>query len=140
MERTRIVVMALFLLAPPAFLMLPASRASETKPPAKNLTFSKDVAPIFFKSCAECHRAGEAAPMSLLSYKDVRPWARSIREKVATREMPPWHADPNHGEFKNDRRLTQSEIDTITAWVDNGAPEGDPRELPAVPKFAEGWA
>src|SRR5499433_766818 len=74
---------------------------------AKNVTFSKDVAPIFFKNCAECHRAGESAPFSVLSYKDVRPWAKSIREKVANREMPPWHADAAYGHFKNDRRLTQ---------------------------------
>jgi hypothetical protein len=140
MQRIRITIVALFLLAPVAFMTLPISRASETKPPAKNITFSKDVAPILFKSCAECHRPGEAAPMPLLSYKDTRPWARSIREKVVTREMPPWHADPRHGEFKNDRRLTQTEIDTITAWVDNGAPEGDPRELPTLPKFVEGWS
>ncbi|HKX26982.1 MAG TPA: hypothetical protein VJ302_04735, partial [Blastocatellia bacterium] len=122
------------------FGTLTATRAHETKPPTKNVTFSKDVAPILFKSCAECHRPGEAVPMSLLSYKDARPWARSIREKVVSREMPPWFADPNHGEFKNDRRLTPAEIETLTAWVDNGAPEGDPRELPPVPKFTEGWA
>ncbi|HSB12736.1 MAG TPA: cytochrome c [Blastocatellia bacterium] len=106
----------------------------------KEVTFSRDVAPIFFKNCAECHRPGEAAPMSLLSYKDARPWARSIKEKVATKQMPPWHADPHIGEFLNDRRLTQAQIDTITAWVDGGAKEGDPKDLPPAPKFADGWA
>ena len=80
---------------------LPESRADETKPPARNVTFSKDVAPIFFKNCAECHRPGESAPMPLLSYKDARPWAKSIREKVISREMPPWHADPHTGEFSD---------------------------------------
>src|SRR5262245_15651960 len=105
----------------------------------ENFTFNKDVAPIFFKSCAECHRSGEIAPFSALSYKDVRPWAKSIREKVASREMPPWHADPNHGEWLNDRRLTQREIDTILTWVDGGAKEGDPKDLPPTPKFTEGW-
>src|SRR5262249_44245465 len=105
-----------------------------------NVTFTKDVAPIFFKSCAECHRPGEIAPFSVLNYKEVRPWAKSIREKVASREMPPWHADPNHGEFLNDRRLTQKEIDIILAWVDDGVKEGDPTEMPPAPKFVEGWA
>src|SRR5262245_3178104 len=109
------------------------------KEPAKNATFSKDVAPIFFKSCAECHRPGEIAPFSVMSFKEVRPWAKSIREKVLSKEMPPWHADPNHGEFMNDRRLSQAEIDTIVAWVDGGMKEGDPKELPSAPKFVEGW-
>src|SRR3979490_2773613 len=76
----------------------------------KEITFSRDVAPILFKNCTECHRAGEAAPMSLLSYKEARPWARSIKEKVVTKEMPPWHADPHYGQFSNDRRLNQSQI------------------------------
>jgi hypothetical protein len=105
----------------------------------KEVTFTRDIAPIFFKNCAECHRAGEAAPMSLLSYKDARPWARSIKEKVATKQMPPWHADPHYGEFSNDRRLNQSQIDAITSWVDQGAKEGDPKDLPPAPKFVEGW-
>lgn len=105
----------------------------------KEITFNRDVAPILFKNCAECHRAGEAAPMPLSSYKDARPWARSIKEKVVTKEMPPWHADPHYGEFSNDRRLSQAQIDTIAAWVDQGAMEGDPKDLPAPPKFVEGW-
>ena len=102
-------------------------------------TFSRDVAPIMLKNCASCHRPGEIAPMSLLNYKEVRPWARAIREKVVSREMPPWHADPKHGEWTNDRRLAQSEIDTIAKWVDGGAKEGDPKDLPPQPKFASGW-
>ena len=106
---------------------------------AKEVTFSRDVAPIFFKNCAECHRPGEAAPMSLLTFKDARPWARSIKEKVVTRVMPPWHADPHVGQFKNDRRLTDSQVATIAAWVDGGAKEGDPKDMPAMPQFVEGW-
>jgi mono/diheme cytochrome c family protein len=121
-----------------AVLALQASQASGNKA-AKDVTFSKDVAPIFNKACAECHRPGEAAPFSTLTYKDSRPWAKSIREKVVTREMPPWHADPHVGQWANDRRLSQAEIDTIVAWVDQGAKEGNPKDLPPVPKFVDGW-
>jgi hypothetical protein len=99
------------------------------------VTFSKDVAPILYKHCAECHRPGDIAPMSLLTYKDARPWARAIKEKVLLREMPPWSADPRYGEFANEHRLTQKEIDTIAAWVDQGAKEGDPKDLPPLPAF-----
>ena len=104
-----------------------------------SVTFSRDVAPIINKNCASCHRPGEVAPMSLLSFKEVRPWAKSIREKVVQRQMPPWFADPHIGDFSNDARLSQKEIETIVAWVDAGATEGDPRELPPTPKFTEGW-
>src|SRR5438046_5155056 len=103
------------------------------------ITLSRDVPSALFKQCTECHRTADAAPMSLLSYKEARPWARSIKEKVVTKEMPPWHADPHYGEFSNDRRLSQTQIDTIAAWVDQGAPEGNPKDLPAPPKFVEGW-
>src|SRR5689334_1139056 len=102
-------------------------------------TFAKDVAPIMFNKCATCHRPGEVAPMSLLSYNDARPWASAIKQKVSTRAMPPWHADPAHGTFRNDLRLNDKEIDTIVRWVDGGAREGDPSALPALPKFPEGW-
>src|SRR5262249_52877982 len=104
-----------------------------------SITFSKDIAPIFYKNCAECHRPGESAPFSVLSYKDARPWAKSIKEKVVNHTMPPWHADPHYGQFTNNRKLTQAEIDTIVAWVDGGAAEGAPSALPPAPKFAEGW-
>src|SRR5215475_7215567 len=101
----------------------------------KIITFTKDVAPILFKNCAQCHRPDDIAPFSVLSYKDVRPWAKSIREKVISRKMPPWGADPRHGEFSNEARLKQSEIDTIVAWVDGGAKEGDPKDMPPAPDF-----
>jgi Copper type II ascorbate-dependent monooxygenase, C-terminal domain len=117
----------------------PSSGADGLAKSTADVTFNKDVAPILFKNCVECHRPGEAAPMSLLSYKETRPWARSIREKVVSREMPPWRADPHVGQFSNDPRLTQAEIDTITAWVDGGAKEGEPRDLPPAPKFVESW-
>jgi mono/diheme cytochrome c family protein len=140
MNKARIIIVVTVLCAAAALFALPAGRAKDTKPSAKEITFTKDVAPIFFKNCAECHRPGEAAPFSALSYKDARPWARSIREQVVSREMPPWRADPHVGQFKNDRRLTEAEIETITAWVDGGAKEGDPKHLPPAPEFADGWA
>lgn len=109
--------------------------------PAPSVTFNKDVAPILFQNCASCHRDGQVAPMSLLSYKEVRPWAKSIRSQVIERQMPPWSADPHYGEFSNDRKLSQKDIDTISAWVESGAKEGDPKDLPPAPKFPndEGW-
>jgi hypothetical protein len=116
-------------------LMLAATPALANPP-----TFSKDVAPILYKSCVECHRPDAMAPMALISYEDARPWARAIKQKVSRREMPPWGADPTIGRFSNDVSLKQSEIDTIAAWVDGGAPQGDPAELPSVPKFAAGWS
>ena len=135
MKKSRIAVLAVACVAV-ALLLLPASNA-KTNP--KAVTFTKDVAPIFYKSCAECHRAGETAPFSVLSYKDVRPWAKAIKEKVVSKEMPPWHADPHFGEFKNNPSLTPAEINTISAWVDGGAIEGNAKDLPAAPKFVEGW-
>jgi hypothetical protein len=102
-------------------------------------TFSKDVAPIFYAKCVSCHRPGEVAPMSLITFSDVRPWASSIRTKVASGEMPPWHADRQYGVFRNDLGLTQPEIATITDWVGAGAREGDPADMPALPAFPKGW-
>src|SRR6266498_3621964 len=91
---------------------------------ARTSTYTKDVAPILNRRCVECHRPGEAAPMTFNSYKEVRPWAKAIKAAVLVKKMPPWLADPAHGSFANDRRLSQAEIDTLTAWADNGAPEG----------------
>jgi len=103
-------------------------------------TFSKDVAPILYKNCANCHRAGEIGPMPLLSYKDARPFARAIATRVQNGTMPPWHAvDPTHTRFLNDRSLSDTDKKVLLAWATGGAPEGDPKDLPAPPKFAEGW-
>lgn len=121
-------------------LFLATAQSASGRSTAKLVTFNKDVAPIFFAKCAECHHPGEAAPFSALSYKETRPWAKSIREKVVSRAMPPWHADPHFGQFSNDRRLSQQEVDTIVAWVDGGAREGNPKDLPTAPKFANGWS
>jgi mono/diheme cytochrome c family protein len=115
------------------------SGASYISNPAATVSFTKDVAPILYKNCAYCHRPGEIAPMSLMTYRDARPWAKSIREKVLDGTMPPWHADPHYGSFKNDRRLSKQDIDTIVAWVDGGVKEGNSKDLPPAPRFAEGW-
>jgi hypothetical protein len=102
-------------------------------------TFSKDVAPILYAHCTTCHRPGEIAPMSLLTFKDARPWARSMATHVARGTMPPWHADPAHGQFANERRLTEAHKSTIVSWANGGAPEGDPKDLPQLPQYADGW-
>ena len=108
-------------------------------PPTTDVTFARDVAPILYANCSYCHRPGEVAPFALLSYRDARPWARSIKQAVTRRVMPPWGADPHFGEFGNSRRLTDSDIATIVAWVDAGAPEGNPADAPAPPQFTDGW-
>lgn len=104
-----------------------------------DVTFSKDVARIFYQHCAECHRPNDIAPFSVLTYREILPWAQSIREKVSTKEMPPWHADSRYGEFLNDRRLSQKEIETIVTWVAQGAKEGNPDDLPPLPEYYPGW-
>ena len=122
-------------------LVIPAAASGQT-PGAGVVTFTKDVAPILQRSCQSCHRAGELAPMSLGSYQEVRPWARSIKAKVASRAMPPWHVDQTIGitKFKDDPALSDREIETIVKWVDAGAPQGNPADLPAPRQFAEAGA
>jgi hypothetical protein len=107
--------------------------------PVPTPTFNKDVLPILEKRCQDCHRPGEAAPMALMNFQDARPWAKSIKQAVLTKKMPPWFADPGVGHFQNDRSLTQAEIDTVVAWVDGGVKEGDPKDAPAPRTFVEGW-
>jgi hypothetical protein len=108
-------------------------------PNVANVTFNKEVLPILQKRCQDCHRPGEAAPMSLMNYQDARPWAKAIRQAVVTKKMPPWFADPHVGKFSNDRSLSQAEIDTLVAWVDGGGQEGNPKDAPAPRQFVEGW-
>jgi hypothetical protein len=103
-------------------------------------TFNKDVAPIVYSKCASCHREGEVAPMSLITYEQVRPWARAIKNKVIAREMPPWGADPKETlPMRNDISLSDAQIQTMVAWVDAGAPRGNPADLPPAPAFTTGW-
>jgi hypothetical protein len=126
-------------------VMLSASVAvaapADTSAPAP--TFTKDVAPIFQAKCEACHRPDSIAPMSLRTFEEVRPWARSIRSRVASRQMPPWHIDKTVGiqHFANDRSLTDEQIDTIVRWVDGGAPKGDPKDMPPAVAWADetGW-
>ena len=115
-------------------LARPAAAGQDAAAP----TFTKDVAPIFQEKCQACHRAGYIAPMSLVTYEEVRPWVRSIKGRIASRQMPPWHIDRTVGiqKFKNDRSLTDAELDTVVRWIDAGAPKGDPKDLPAAKEFA----
>jgi mono/diheme cytochrome c family protein len=135
--------LTIIFLAALGLTLSPATRAEGPGPGnsknARAVTFTKDVAPIFYQNCVACHRPDDLAPMSLMTYKEARPWARSIKEKVVSREMPPWLADPHFGQFANEKRLTQQEVDTIVAWVDGGAKEGDPKDLPPAPRFTDDW-
>ena len=116
--------------------VVPSARAADGAP-----TFSKDVAPILYNNCVVCHRPGEVAPMSLLTYQNARPWARAIKNKVVAHEMPPWGASADSLKMANDRSLSPKEIETIVKWADGGAPKGEDKDLPPVPTFAEGgWA
>ncbi|HSE38772.1 MAG TPA: hypothetical protein VLG74_15835, partial [Blastocatellia bacterium] len=135
MFKTRLILAAVLTMALLGLTVIPAAQTSKAATP----TFSKDVAPIIFKNCASCHRPGDIAPMSLLTYENARPWAKSIREKVASGMMPPWHATQPHGAFENDRRLSDKDKDTLIRWADGGAPKGDQKDLPSAPKFADGW-
>ena len=96
------------------------------------VTFTRNIAPILQARCEDCHRPGTAAPMSLVTYEETRPWAKSIKERVVRREMPPWHIDQTVGvkHFANDRSLSETQIDTIARWVDGGAPKGDAKDMP----------
>ena len=117
MRRSSIVVAGICAIVLAAAGTSAAAGAAEAVP-----TFAKDVAPILYENCVVCHRPGEIAPMSLITYAEARPWSRAIKEKVVTREMPPWHADRRFGEFRNERGLTQAQIDTIVRGGDAGLP------------------
>src|SRR5882724_595964 len=118
-------------------LLFTFASTAATNPSA--VTFTKDVAPVLQKNCQGCHRPGEAAPFSLLTYEQARPWAKAMKEAVLLKKMPPWFADPHYGKFSNDRSLAQKEIDTLVAWADAGAPLGDPKDMPPPASFVEGW-
>jgi hypothetical protein len=115
---------------------LPQFTYAETNAP---ITFTKDIAPIFQEKCEACHRTDSIAPMSLVTYEEARPWAKAIRERVITRQMPPWHLDKTVGiqKFKNDRSLSDAQIDTIVKWVDAGAPKGELKDMPAPKQWPD---
>ena len=121
-----------------AFGLAFAAAALAAKAP-REVTFHRDVEPLLQKNCQECHRPGEAAPFSLLSYKEARPWAKAIRAAVIGGKMPPWFSSDPHGQFANDRRMSKEQVDTIVAWADGGAKEGDLKDAPKPLEFAEGW-
>ena len=104
--------------------------------PPQGPTFNREIVRILQQNCQNCHRPGDIAPMSLLSYEDARPWAKAIREKVAVGNMPPWHATQAHGTFSNDRRLSEKDKETLIRWADGGAPKGDPKDMPAAKQCA----
>ena len=107
--------------------------------PAQTVTFNKQIAPIVYNNCSSCHRPGEAAPFSLLSYQDVAPKARIIAAVTSSHQMPPWKAEPASYSYRDERRLTDAQIQLIQAWVKQGMPEGKPEDRPAPPKFSSGW-
>ncbi len=123
-------------------LLIPITLASSALPPVEpqaRVTFTEHVAPIVLNVCATCHRPGEAAPFSLLTYEDVRKRGKLIASVTQSRYMPPWHAESELGAFRDDRRLTDDQIRTIQEWVQAGMPEGDPKKMPELPKFTPGW-
>jgi len=126
-------------LAVAAAAAFPYGLAGQNPSPTREVTFAKDVAPILYKNCTYCHRPGEVAPFSLMTYRDARPWARSIKNAVARRTMPPWNADPHYGDFRDPRWLSDADVATIVAWVDGGAKEGNPSDTPPLPTFTDGW-
>jgi len=138
----KLAVVATFALGVGAIAIPASADSNEVAVPTKP-TFAKDIAPILQAKCQDCHRKGTAAPMSLVTYQEVRPWAKAIRERVVTRNMPPWHIDKTVGiqSFQNDRSLTDGQINTIVRWVDTGAPLGDPKDLPPPRNWPDeqGW-
>ncbi len=138
--RHRLAVRAGSLMVLAGAMMVATPTAAQQRTADRQVTFTKDVAPILQRTCVKCHRPGQSAPMSLLTYEDARPWARSIKTRVASREMPPWHLDRNVGiqQFKNNPSLSDAEIATIVAWVDGGTARGNPADMPPPPQFAEG--
>jgi hypothetical protein len=121
------------------FLVVFSMRAAASQQPTE-VTFNKDILPILQKNCQSCHRPGQIAPMSFLSYADARPWAKAMKAAVVEKKMPPWFADPRYGHFINDRSLKPTDIATITKWADSGAPEGNPKDAPAPVRWPrDGW-
>lgn len=132
--RTKVLIVGLTLGA----IALAADNSSAGASPA--VTFNKDVLPIMQRNCQGCHRPGQIAPMSFLTYESTRPWAKAMKAAVASKKMPPWGADPKIGHFTNDRSLKQGDVDIIAKWADTGAALGDPKDAPAPVDWPpDGW-
>ena len=131
MNRTRVAV---------ALACLIGTAASVYAQSPTTPTFSKDVAPILYKNCTNCHRPGEIGPMPLVSFSDARPWAKAIKTAVVSKKMPPWFADPHFGDYRNAPKLTAADIKTLAAWADSGSNEGNASDKPSVkPEWKDGW-
>ncbi len=139
MASRRLFLFSLLILFAAASLLVVARTAGASVSVQQEITYNKDVAPIFYQHCAECHRPHDIGPFSVLTYQEVLPFAQSIRQRVAAGEMPPWHADARYGDFQNDRRLNKKDLETILAWVAQGAKEGNPLDLPTPPVYYPGW-
>jgi hypothetical protein len=129
----------LLLAAVPVMLAGRSTASAEEKARPGAITYTKQVARLIQQRCQSCHRPDGVAPFALMTYEQARGWSRTMREVVAQRRMPPWHADPRYGKFLNDRSLTPGEIETLVNWVDAGAPKGDERDMPAPASFPKGW-
>src|SRR5438094_7871716 len=130
---------ARFLSALALAILIASPQFSSPESANTTITFSQDIAPILQEKWQACHRPHSMAPMPLVTYEDVRPWAKAIRERVLTRQMPPWHIDKTVGiqKFKNDRSLSDAQIDTILKWVDAGAPKGDSKDMPPAKHWTD---
>jgi hypothetical protein len=132
-------MLAVFGLSLCGLLMGSAATSDTAPPPPGKTTFYKDVLPILQNNCQSCHRSGEVAPMSLMTYNETRPFAIAIKLAVLTQKMPPWYADPQYGHFSNERKLSSKDIRTLVTWVDGGAQPGDSKDAPPPAKFVDGW-
>jgi len=137
MKKLLVPVLALAVLTVASGAQVPSAPALPSD--GSTVTFNKDVLPILQRDCQVCHRPGEVAPMSFLTYESTRPWAKAIKQAVLTRKMPPWFADRQHGPYRNAPKLTETDIKVLAAWADNGAPEGDAKDRPAPVEWVDGW-
>jgi hypothetical protein len=136
---TRLSLTAIFAVGIATILIPVTTTAAPQGSASEDVTFNKDVLSVLQDNCQTCHRPGEMAPMSFMSYEDTRPWARAIRQAVITGEMPPWFAEEGTRHFLNDRSLGDADMRTLVSWVDNGAPEGDVADMPEPREFEDGW-
>src|SRR5581483_2894463 len=145
MTRTKLILLSilaiggLVLLVTPGHVSRAASLSNENNTGDNTVTYNKDIAPILYKNCTSCHRAGEVAPFTLLDYKDAAKHAQQLALVTQSRYMPPWKPEPGYGDFQDVRHLSDAEIALIKRWADNGAPEGKPSDRPQPPVFTDGW-